>query len=109
MFLDDEEATAHIRKRRAGSSLWVAVTAVTACILMMAALVGTASAQEVSRVAQVITPQLLVDGSATADSRLLYGGLMVVFSIAAAGLWCRSFLSVGSNRAGSTGGRISQS
>jgi hypothetical protein len=109
MFLDDEDATARIRRRRARSGFWVAVTAVTACVVMMTALAGTARAEDVSHISQVIAPQLLLDGGPSADSRLLFGVLTVVFSMAAAGLWFWSFRGTAGHRTRNHGKRISQS
>jgi hypothetical protein len=109
MFLDDEDASLTIRSHRAGSSFWVAATAVTACIVMMAALVGTARAEDISHVSQVIAPQLLLDGGPLAHSRLLFGSLTIIFSVAAAGLWFRSFRGTATARPRGHGGRISQS
>ncbi|WP_137130302.1 hypothetical protein [Rhizobium sp. FY34] len=87
MFLDDEEATARIRLRRKNTSLWVAVTALTACVVMMLALIGTAHADDLPTFSQVLTPQLLVGNGPNADQRILFSALMVAFSVAAAGLW----------------------
>ncbi len=111
MFLDDEETTARLRFRRKGISLWVAITALAACAVMMLVLVDTAGAAEIRHLSEVISPQLLLDRSPTPDQRLLYGGLIVTFSIAAAGLWRRSFRKALSadDRARSHGGRISRS
>jgi hypothetical protein len=110
MFLDDEEATAQIRIRRRSASLWVAVTALAACVVMMLALVGTARADQVPTLSQVFTPQLMVNDGPTTDQRILFSALMVVFSVAAAGLWRLSFRAPSANHpARQTRGRISQS
>lgn len=91
MFLDDEEATARIRIRRQTASLWVAVTALAACVVMMLALVGTAKADQLPTLSQVFTPQLMINDGPSTDQRILFGALMLVFSVAAAGLWRLSF------------------
>lgn len=87
MFLDDEKATARIRIGRKSTSLWVAVTALTACVVMMLALIGTAHADDLPTLSQVLAPQLLIGNGPNADQRILFSALMVVFSLAAAGLW----------------------
>ncbi len=109
MFLDDEEATARIRIRRKSVSLWVAVTALVACTIMMFALIDTAGASEVPTLSQVVAPQLLLDTTTDFDHRILYGALMVVFSVAAAGLWRLSLRQPPEARARSHGGRVSRS
>ncbi|MGE6741664.1 hypothetical protein ACQKGC_15430 [Allorhizobium pseudoryzae] len=111
MFLDDEETTTRLRFRRKGISLWVAITALAACAVMMLVLVDTAGAAEIRTWSEVVTPQLLLDRTPTPDQRVLYGGLILTFSIAAAGLWRRSFRQSLSaeDRARSHGGRISRS
>ncbi|MCY1668247.1 hypothetical protein [Rhizobium sp. SL86] len=111
MFLDDEEATTRIRLRRKGISLWVAITALAACAVMMLVLVDTAGAAEIRNWSEIVSPQLLLDRTPTPDQRLLYAGLILTFSIAAAGLWRRSFRQAlsGEDRARSHGGRISRS
>ena len=70
---------------------------------------GTARAEDVSHISQVIAPQLLLDGGPSADSRLLFGVLTVVFSMAAAGLWFWSFRGTAGHRTRNHGKRISQS
>jgi asparagine N-glycosylation enzyme membrane subunit Stt3 len=105
MFLDDEEATARIRTRRLSGSLWVAVTALAACVLMMLALVGTASAQDISSLSQVVTPQLLLKTDAAGDQRLIFGALTLVFCVAAAGLWRLSFRGLAASQRTKADGR----
>lgn len=111
MFLDDEETTTRLRFRRKGISLWVAIAALMACAVMMLVLVDTAGAAELRNWSEVVSPQLLLDQSPSPDQRLFYGGLIVCFSLAAAGLWRRSFRQSlpGGDRARSHGGRISRS
>lgn len=113
MFLDDEEATTRIRLHRKGINLWVAVTALAACTLMIFALAGTASASEISNWSQIVTPQLLLETGPAPDHRILSMALILIFSVAAAGLWHRSFRQSGApkdeTRARSHGGRISRS
>jgi hypothetical protein len=109
MFLDDEEATARIRIRRTSVSLWVAVTALAACVVMMLALVGTARADQMPTMSQVFAPQLMVNDGPSTDQRILFGALIVVFSVAAAGLWRLSFRAPSAKHAArQTRGRISQ-
>lgn len=91
MFVDDEEATARIRTRRLNGSIWVAITALIACVVMMMALVGTADAQDFSSFSEILTPQLLLKTDPAGDQRLIFGALTLVFCIAAAGLWRLSF------------------
>lgn len=91
MFLDDEEATVRIRLRQRFSTLWVAVTALFACVLMMLALIGTARAADIRTVSEIMTPQLMLSGSVDFDTRTIFCALIIVFSVAAAGLWLRIF------------------
>jgi hypothetical protein len=92
MFVDDEKASARIRRHRTRSSLWVAATTLAACLVTTLVLVNTASATETATLSQVVTPQLLLQAP-TADSRAIFSAIIVVFSIAAAGLWRLSFRS----------------
>ena len=91
MFLDDEEAAGRIRIRQRFGTLWVAVTALFACVLMMLALVGTASAADMRSVSEIMTPQLLLWNAGTLDTRTIFAALILIFSVAAAGLWLRIF------------------
>lgn len=91
MFLDDEEATVHLRIRQRCSSLWVAGTALFACVLMMLALIGTAQAADMRTVSEIMTPQLMLGSQGILDTRVIFSALTIIFSIAAAGLWLRIF------------------
>lgn len=91
MFLDDEEATVRIRIRQSFSTLWVAATALLACVVMMLAIIGNARAADMRSISEIVTPQLLLGETVGFDTRTIFSALIVVFSVAAAGLWLRIF------------------
>jgi hypothetical protein len=91
MFLDDEQATARIRTRRMKSTVWVAATTLAACLVTIMALANSAMANDYPTLSEVITPQLLVEAPVSPDQQMLFGALITIFSVAAAGLWRLSF------------------
>lgn len=91
MFLDDEEATVRIRICQRFSTVWIAGTALFACVLMMLALIGTAQAADMRMMSEIVTPQVMLGSQEAMDTRMIFSALTIIFSIAAAGLWLRIF------------------